>query len=61
VDVKDPTVSFVKSKRVFAGSMAKFQIPAQTGKGALHQQLSHASSNDANQQPQAAHKIVILS
>ena len=30
LDVKDPTVSFVKSRRAIAGTMAKLQIPALT-------------------------------
>ena len=30
VDVKDPTVSFAKRRRAFAGTMNSFQIPAQT-------------------------------
>ena len=30
MDVKDPTVSFVKKRRVIAGTVNKLQIPAPT-------------------------------
>ena len=30
MDVKDPTVSFTKSRRAIAGTLIKFQIPART-------------------------------
>ena len=32
VDDKDPTVSFAKSRRAIAGTMAKFQIPTLTSR-----------------------------
>ena len=47
VDVKDPTVSFAKSRRAIAGTLNKLQFPALTGRDGT----VTTSDNDASLQP----------
>ena len=56
MDVKDPMVSFVKSRRAVASTMAKFQISALTTKGHYTSGAAMPSVNDATAQPCAAYK-----
>ena len=56
VDVKDPTVSFLISRRYIASTLNKFQIPALTYMGHLYEQYSHAPSKWCYPQPCAPYK-----
>ena len=51
VAVKDPILSFVKSRRAITGTLAKFQLPALTYRGHCISSTAMPSANDATPQP----------
>ena len=60
VDVKDPTVSFMKSRRAIAGTMNKLQIPELTYRGHCSNGPATPEANDAILQPWATYERSII-
>ena len=55
VHVKDPTVSFTKSRRAITSAIVKFQLPVLTRRGHCINGTATPSADDATPQPCAAH------